>query len=299
MADMKPMLAATVDTGDIRLPCYASAKLDGVRGLIVDGKLKSRSLKPIPNAYAGNLFGRREYSGLDGELIVGSPTAKDVFRRTHSAMARSAGRPVDELRFYVFDNFEIGGTYAARAQWLDHFRLSVAKDHPEIVVLPQQFVTTKAELLAYEEKVLGLGFEGLILRSPSGGYKRGRSTVNEQGMMKLKRFSDSEAIILGVVEEMENCNAAMTNELGRTHRSTSASGLKPKGRCGALEVRDIHTGIEFKIGGGFDAADREWFWRNRAKVIGQTVKYKSFEIGVKDAPRFPIYQGGREAWDLS
>jgi len=63
-------------------------------------------------------------------------------------------------------------------------------------------------------------------------------------------------------------------------------------------VRDLRTRIEFQIGTGMDDADRAWFWAHRGEVAGKIVKYKSFLIGVKDAPRFLVYLGGREAWDL-
>jgi DNA ligase-1 len=46
----KPMLAS--DCGgieNVRFPVIASPKLDGVRALVIDGALMSRSLKPIPN----------------------------------------------------------------------------------------------------------------------------------------------------------------------------------------------------------------------------------------------------------
>jgi DNA ligase 1 len=50
MKNFKPMLA--VDCGDVnalRFPLFASPKLDGVRAVVMNGGLMSRSLKPIPN----------------------------------------------------------------------------------------------------------------------------------------------------------------------------------------------------------------------------------------------------------
>lgn len=117
-------------------------------------------------------------------------------------------------------------------------------------------------------------------------------------MSKVKRFMDSEAEILGIVEEMENTNEKVTNELGRGARSHHLAGMVPKGRAGALQVRDLATGIEFQIGTGMNDADRIWFWEHRNEAVGKTVKYKSFLIGVKEAPRFPVYLGGREGWDM-
>ena len=290
----KPMLAVNIKPDLVRFPAFASAKLDGVRGVVIDGKLHSRSLKPIPNRHVSAMFSRPELSGLDGELIAGSPTAKNVFRATQSACSSQDGTP--EVTFYVFDHFQARGGFSERIKHLG--ALLRINGSANVVILPQRLVRNVAELLAFETQMLDLGYEGLILRDPAGAYKFGRSTEREQGMLKIKRFQDSEAKILEVIEELENTNVKTTNELGKSQRSNHKAGMVGKGRAGAVRVIDIHTGVEFSIGSGFDDADREWFWSNRRQVIGKVVKYKSFLIGVKDAPRFPTYLGGREAWDL-
>ena len=285
---MKPMLAVNIATELVRFPTYASAKLDGVRGVVIDGRLHSRSLKPIPNLHTSALFSRPELSGYDGELIVGSPTAKDAFRQTGSATGRVVGEP--DVKFYVFDNFTAPGGFEQR--------LATLKALPGVVVLEQRLVKNEAELLEFEAAILAQGYEGLILRDPRGTYKFGRSTAIEQGMLKVKRFTDSEAEVLEVIEELENTNVKVTNELGRGQRSSHLAGMRPKGRAGALRVRDLVSRIEFRVGVK-DDADAAWFWEHRDAVGGKVVKYKSFLVGVKDAPRFPILLGGRESWDMS
>ena len=56
------------------------------------------------------------------------------------------------------------------------------------------------------------------------------------------------------------------------------------------------TGVEFEIGTGFTAAEREALWL--APPIGKIVKYKFFPVGVKDRPRHPVFLGFREAEDM-
>lgn len=289
---MKPMLAATIkDLSDVRYPVYASPKLDGIRGVVVGGVLKSRSLKPIPNPFVTARFSKLSYTGLDGELILGDPTAKDVYRQTNGACARHDGTP--DVKFYVFDDFTRQAEFRSRLS-----TIAASGFVDEIVVLEHRLISDEAGLLKYETEKLEQGFEGLILRDPKGAYKFGRSTMKEQGMMKLKRFVDSEAEILEVIEEMENTNEKKTNELGRSKRSSHARGKIPKGTAGGFTVRDIKTGIEFDIGSGLTDADGEFYWTNRDAVVGKFIKYKSFMIGVKDKPRHPVYLGPREAWDL-
>ena len=117
-------------------------------------------------------------------------------------------------------------------------------------------------------------------------------------MLKLKRFTDGEAEILGVIEEMENTNEKTVNELGRSKRSSAKEGKVPKGTAGGFRVRDIVSGVVFDIGTGLTDEDSAFFWANRNAAVGKILKYKSFEVGVKDKPRFPVFLGLREAWDL-
>lgn len=290
---MKPMLATAAELDQLRYPLYASPKLDGVRGLVIDGVLHSRSLKPIGNKFTQARFSKPEYSGLDGEFILGDPCAKDVYRQTNSVLARQTGTP--DVDFYVFDDFEIEGIFSHRH---DCMQKSLENGYVGVKLLEQIRIDDEQQLLNYEQLMLDKGYEGLMLRDPAGLYKYGRSTVKEGALLKLKRFTDSEAEILEVIEEMENTNAATKNELGRTKRSSAAVGLVGKGRAGALRVKDLVSGVEFGIGTGLNDEDRTYYWKHRRKVVGKLIKYKSFLVGVKDLPRFPTYLGGREAWDL-
>lgn len=298
MTNIKPMLAATADDiKALRFPLYASPKLDGVRALVVDGKLYSRSLKLIPNPHVQAMFADARLNGLDGELICGSPVAKDVFRVTTSAVSNERFAPKD-VKLYVFDNFATQGGFAVRFKALQY--TFAASMNSNIVIVTHKLVHNAEELLAFEAECLKLGFEGLILRDPDVGYKHGRSTLKEAGMLKLKRFSDSEAQIIGMEEEQHNGNVAQTNALGRTERSGAQAGLVGKGTMGALVVRDLKSGVEFNIGTGFTAKDRTDFWKHRAQIVerGFVVKYKSFKIGEKDKPRFPVFLGPRANWDM-
>lgn len=294
---MKPMLAAKFDEKRLRehlseVPLLASAKLDGIRGLIREDGLVSRSLKPLRNHYVQKLLARPEFVGLDGELIVGDPTAPDVYRKTNSAVMSFAGRP--DFTFYVFDRHDRAGDFHSRL-------MSLLNDYdlPSFIKLhPQQTVADYEALLSYEDYVLDLGYEGLIVRRPDRPYKWNRSTAIEGGMMKVKRFLDSEAEILYMEELMHNANEAFENELGRTARSQAMDGKVPMDTLGALVVRDVKTGIEFKIGTGFDEAERQTYWRREAAMKGTLVKYKYFPVGIKDKPRHPVFLGLRDKDDL-
>jgi DNA ligase-1 len=150
----------------------------------------------------------------------------------------------------------------------------------------------------FEAKQLERGLEGVILRDPDGIYKCGRSSTNEGILLKLKRYEDSEATIIGVEELLSNQNDAKTNKLGHTERSSHKENMVPMGTMGALNVRDLKTKVEFSIGTGFDADTRADFWKDRKSVIGKIVKYKYFASGSKDKPRFPVFLGFRDKRDM-
>ena len=301
----RPMLAAAVTEAQIVEHLQSgtlimSPKLDGIRGVIQDGQLLSRSLKPIRNVYVQNFLANANIEGYDGELIAGdSPTAKDVYRKSNSAFMSVAGEP--DFTFYVFDcRLKPEAPYIERLKSLTD-RFGWTPPHKNIHLLSWSIAQTIEDVRAYEEKLLDSGFEGVILRRPQSPYKYNRSTVKEGSLLKLKRFTDSEAIILSVEELQHNDNLAETNELGLTKRSSHKINQRAGNTMGYLKVRDIHSGQEFSIGTGFDAATRQWFWTYRNRLIEDKdviIKYKYFAIGVKDLPRHPVYLGLRNPIDL-
>lgn len=303
MKPFKPMLAGTPQETDfIRLPVLASPKMDGVRAVVRDGVVLSRSLKPIPNLEVQQLYGRADLEGLDGELIV-RPHDAEVFRRTTSVVM-SIDKPFERAGgcFYVFDDssdpeepFHVRMAYAEMT--------ALVEKVPGLHAVRHVPITTYEDLDLFESQCLAAGYEGIMTRDPQGRYKFGRSTAKEQGLLKVKRFADGEAEVLGVIEKMHNANEATTNALGRTERSHHQAGMVPAGTMGALRVRDLKTGVEFEIGSGFTDADRDYWWTYWAGYLGdldrRIVKYKHFPQGSKDKPRFPIYLGIRDPKDMS
>jgi DNA ligase-1 len=291
------MLADDADLAKLRFPLLASPKLDGVRAIVIDGVVMSRSLKPIPSQYVQEQFSHLEH--FDGELIVGDPTAKDCYRKTMSAVMSRDKRDFD-VTFFAFDHIaEPSDPYSARADRLYDDLLGyegTPTGGPVCKRLNQSFVESYDELLAHESQALEDGFEGLILRDAQAPYKFGRSTTKQGYLLKLKRFIDSEATVIGFEERMHNGNEATTDELGHTKRSSHAANKSGLGDLGALLVR--HGDVEFSIGTGFDAETRREIWDNRVHYVGQLAKFKYFPVGVKDKPRHPVFLGWRDRIDI-
>ena len=297
MMPFKPTLAVNAKINDLVYPLWGSPKLDGIRCSILGGKALSRTLKPIPNLGVYNALSFGENEGLDGELILGSPRSPSVYRDTVShVMSYHSMSP--GIVFYVFDLHNHPGDFTARYLFL---RASIKRKVPgpaSIKVLEQTWIENEDQMIGYEAHCVGEGYEGIMLRSPTAPYKHGRSTMKEQYLMKVKRFLDAEATIIGFEEENHNGNCAEVNELGRTKRSSAKAGLCPKGTLGAFRVRDLVTGIDFSIGTGLTAAERDGFWAARDKHLGAIVKYKFFPVGVKTAPRHPVFLGFRDPIDI-
>src|SRR5205085_853894 len=99
-------------------------------------------------------------SGWDGELMLGSPVASDVYRKTNSTCMREHAS-AEGLRWFVFDNREGVGGFADR--------FSRLHDIPPLVVkLDHEIVGTPDEVLAFEHRALTAGYEDVILRNPAG-----------------------------------------------------------------------------------------------------------------------------------
>lgn len=292
-----PMLASKAGD-EIKFPIYASPKLDGIRAIIKDGVVLSRTLKPIPNKYIQEVLGKPAYNRLDGELIVGESYHPNVMQATTSGVMSIEGEP--EFIYFVFDRWSedpyVHTPFHERYRMLCNDMDYV--DTPNIRVLEQTLVKEESHLLRLEEEFLAKGWEGVMIRSVNGIYKHGRSTNKEGYLLKLKRFSDAEAYVVGVEELLHNDNEAVRNSLGLLERSTHMENKRKSGMLGSLVCRDIETGIEFNIGTGISEAQRKEFWDTQESIIGRVVKYKYFPVGVKEKPRFPVFLGWRNKIDI-
>lgn len=293
----KPMLAKDGDLDKIKFPLMFQPKLDGIRASVVNGRLVSRTLKLIPNQEIQDTLARPEFEGLDGELIVGDPRAADCYRTTCS-FVMAGDKTGEPWAFYAFDLWNHDGPNSQRLADLEDTYDSWGAVLPDrIKVVPTVMVGDNDSLEVMERMLLEQGYEGAILRDPNARYKFGRSGKTGP-LLKVKRFSDSEAVIIGSVEEQHNANPAMTNALGRTERSTSKAGKVGKGTLGKLLVRDRYSGVEFGVGTGFTAQERADLWADRDNLPGRVIRYKFFPVGVKDRPRHPVMQGFRSDVDL-
>lgn len=333
LSGFRPMKSATPDQGwdfgQLSYPLWASPKVDGWRGVVLPERgLLTNTLKPVANVYVAEWF--RMWNGplsyLDGELVVGDLTDPRSFNQTQSALSSQGGEP--DFTYLVFDNFEAGATCGFGIRKEDA-KAKVDKfiPHPafetkiRVKMLEQVLIENLEQLLAFEEKCLGEGYEGVITRHPQGKYKFGRSTLKQQGMVKMKRFIDDEAVIIGWEPLERNNNEAVTDALGLSKRGYSKEGkVVDDTRVGRFRLRGTtgrFLGVEFWCGSGLDDSDRlsfrralqtygieQWpksYWaatrdglfNNADNPMGKIITYKYQAHGSLDAPRTPIWKGIR------
>ena len=296
----RPLLAATIENNEqldkLTYPLIASPKVDGIRCINHPnlGPI-TRSSKLIRNDHVRLKLSTIACTDLDGELVSGPIAAPDVFNRTTSAVMTGSGTP--EFMYHIFDSSILSGLpYERRLQDLEPRMKAIRASGIDYVrELPWREVRNSTDILDAEVDWLAHGFEGVMLRNPQGKYKQNRSTLKEQILMKLKRFTDAEAEVIGFEPLERNTNPQTRNLQGLAERSDHKAGKVQVETLGRLRVRDLSGRFgEFTVGSGFDASTRDQIWSDRPRYQGRVIKYKFQEIGIVEAPRFPIYLGFRE-----
>ena len=295
-----PMLAPheSVDLDQFKdYPVYVSPKYDGIRCLIDElGFPVSRTMKSIPNTHIRRaLITAHLPAGLDGELVSYTTGKMDKYNQVQSAVMCQYGTPA--FLYHVFDIQMAGKTFIERLPYVESACAKAGLPLTQNLLCSSQAEVEQAELSYLQQ-----GFEGVMLKIPHGRYKHGRCTLDESIMFKLKRFVDSEALVIGIYEEMENTNPVDYDFAGHLKRGHSLEGMVPKGRMGKLYCRDIHHPEyeNFKIGTGFTFADKDWWWNKRSAIASDKtiIKYKYQLFGMDKRPRQPVYLGLRSPIDL-
>ena len=305
---MRPMLAEDFVEGKLRFPLGAQPKIDGVRGLNMNGVLTGRSLKVHKNRYTTHFYSHDCVIGMDGELAANSETHPDLCRITSSAVGTISGEPFTLWWLFDYVTFETKGvTYEMRYDELVKRVAAIQYENFDVWqhlrVVPMVICHDQAELDYWEEKWLAEGYEGVIIRDLLAHHKQGRSTVREMGLLRIKRFIESECLVTGITEGKANENEAQTNELGKTFRSSHQENKVPNGMVGHFTgkacqtVKDpssgkivINEGDDIIVSPGKMPHDkRKFYFENPGLIVGQVIKFKFFPKGIKDKPRFPTY----------
>lgn len=282
---MKAMLSCNtlpdIDT-EVPYPCLASAKLDGIRGMVYNGQLVSRTLKPIPNLHVRSILSQPELEGLDGELTLRDDPHN--FNANQSAFMTRTGEP--DFIFNVFDDRDLAdlGAQARKEVAAKRVAMLNKSGYTFLTWCYQLRITSPEALRGLYDSVRAKGYEGLIMMHLNKPYKFGRSTLKQQISLKLKPSNDAEAIIIGMEELMHNLDAGKSNK---------KENMVPGGMMGAL-IGKMPCGMVMKCGTGFTHAQRQEMWDNLESYKGKQFTYKFMEtFPDTGAPRGPVFKGMR------
>lgn len=305
MNPFKPMLAYKLkekDLSSLKFPLIVQPKLDGIRCVILKGEILSRTLKPIPNIEI-----RRQLKALwikkcrpylmDGELCNSNMSFQEV---ASNVMSRDEQPKIEYITFdYAFDTGDLLHPYCYRNN------SPINPYAYQDINISYKIINNIQDTIKQEEIFLKEGYEGIIIRSPGASYKFGRSTLNEQGLMALKRFEDAEAEIIGVKELQKNENDLEYDERGYAKHSSHRDNMIKMNTLGALIVRGTNgqfKDVDFDVGSGFTDILRDKIWQdiilnpnaNSYYKIGDIITYKYQKIGSKNKPRIPVFKGFRK-----
>jgi len=230
---------------------WVSEKYDGVRAYWDGSRMLSRrgNVFHAPDWFTRDLPDRP----LDGELWMG----RERFSDLSGAVRRLEPRDSDwrKIRFMVFDMPWQDRPFSERLKILRSTVSEVGIDH--LVLVEQRAATDHQQLMHQLDEVIARGGEGLMLKHGDSLYRAGRS----RDLLKVKRFQDAEAVVLG--------------HLPGKGRLT--------GKMGALLV-EMGNGRKLRLGTGFSDFERE-----NPPPVGATITFKYSGFTSTGLPRFASY----------
>lgn len=259
---------------------YASRKLDGVRCItrIENGNVSffSRTGKDFEtlSILADAILGAGiDNLVLDGEICLVDDNGKEDFQGILKAI-RKKGGTIENPKYFIFDCLtpaefdarESGTKLSERQQRIPTIQGCEALNHYEMF--------TESDLSAMQTKAKKFGWEGVMLRKDVG-YKGKRTS----DLLKLKKFKDAEYKVIRTI----NDDMRFFEDGKDVTRETMAA------------VVIYHKGYEVKVGSGFSKNEREVYYNDPDKIVGQMITVQYFEetTNQKDSSislRFPTFK---------
>lgn len=260
-------------------------KLDGVRAVVRVSNHKAKIFSRQGKLIEGLNDLENEMSKLtdgcyDGELLLNKEDipSKDLYRETVT-IVNSKEKNKKDIIFNIFDmveNDEFDYKYSDLE--CKHRKYNVEKlyeiakpNYWKPVPILYQGEYNKEIIQKELDKQISLQHEGIMINLADAPYE-GKRTKN---ILKVKAMQDCDLKIIGFEE---------------------GTG-KNKGTLGAVIVD--YKGFNVKVGSGFTDKDRDYFWKNKDKLLGRVITVKYFEEtnNKKDnslSLRFPVYKELRE-----
>lgn len=312
----KPFLGSNelFELSALKFPLISTIKKDGVRAIIRKGEAFTRSytsqnlpviknrqiqellstIKLISKTPSEEIIDLEIYiHGLPLNEIVMFTNTEDIKSREHynkiKAKVRELTKPFNyylsvpkEIEFYIFDGTTVGQEYLDYLKRLEQIYVSSTEN---FTIVEPKILYNIEELQTEYERVLALGFEGLVIRKPDSPYKYGRSTFKEHYFLKLKPIEKYEAEIIEINERMFNYNESTESYAGYKIKRDTVDNKEGSGIAATATVKWNNN--EFKITLTGTETERIKIWDNRNSYIGRKLLFKGMSYGMKNVPRFP------------
>ena len=215
---------------------------------------------------------------LDGELYVHGWE----FELIHSVVSRRTNLHEDyaQLEYYYFDCVEPETPQWARFIRLLQLRPILAR--AGLIEVPTYMADDEARIWEHNDSIVGMGYEGIVVRKKTGLWVPRRSTE----VMKFKPKQQDVYRVIGAVQEIDKYGTR-------------------KSSLGALICEA--DGEQFNVATGFTQSERRFLWEAycdnpelfTSGALEAVVKYQHITSGgkkrEKGVPRFPVYVSLRPA----
>ena len=178
---------------NVKLPCFSSAKLDGVNAIYkrVDGKLTIYSrggeiYPPIPHLeplvhQAMNLFNSNE---LNGELYIHGEYLQDI-----QSAVKKPNQLSPKLSFCVFDIADSTEEFYERAMIMHKYYNFDTTINSTVTIIYNITCLSTADIDTHYTECTNFGYEGTVIKNQSALYQH---NVRSSDMFKYKKTQDAE-----------------------------------------------------------------------------------------------------------
>lgn len=208
-----PMLAMdyTKQGHRINYPCLVSPKLDGVRcfATIKDCNvtLTSRMGKdyPCPKQMEEELLRLSKHTGItlfDGEIYRHALPLQEIV-----SAIKKPNYFTNNLEFWIFDLPKNEKGFQKKYGDLLFLEFDIQDLKLKKIQVVENFLAnTEEEAKAHLDRIVGEGFEGIMLRNIEGKYEFGKRSADLQ---KWKYMQDAEAFVIAIAEVDKNGEAVL------------------------------------------------------------------------------------------
>lgn len=255
----------------VNFPLLIQSKYDGTRCLAHINNGNVRLISRENREYIGLNHIIKPLQKLPDMILDGELYSNEInFREIISAIKKEGGNALTpKIEYHVYDIIS-DKIYEKRLEFLNTLNALDIISYP-VIIVPTYQVNSEKEIKDYHDKFKKDGYEGAIIRDPSGKYECDKRS---KSLLKYKTFQDKEYTIIGASENKG----------------------KLVGTC--TFVCQTLTGETFDVmpDGTYEERCQYWQdWQDGAIQSGDfmTVEFFEYTDDVNEIPRFPVGKGIR------